>query len=101
MSGEGCQEWALSSPHSHLASPNYSYSGLIFQTRSTEYQPSPNLFNPFPPSKWLAPAPRKSYKMFFQKVTHSLPISNMICIGAYELLPSPVTTGYQRMSLRR
>ena len=49
----------------------YSYSGLILQTCSTNLQPSPNLLNNPAPSKWLAPAPPKSYQMFYQNVTHS------------------------------
>jgi len=40
----------------------------------------------------MAP-PQKSYKMFFQKVTHSPPTSNIIYTKAFVLLPCPITMG--------
>ena len=59
----------------------YSTLHLLFQTSSTEYQPSTNPLNNSTPSIWLVPTPRKSYKMFFQNVTHYLPTSFIISIG--------------------
>src|SRR5258708_2320877 len=55
---------------------------LLFQTCSTKSQPSANPLNNSTLSNWLAPTPRKSYKMFFQMVTRSLPTSHIIFIGA-------------------
>ena len=67
--------------------------GLILQTCSTNFQPCANQLNNRAPSKWLTPTPRKSYQMFFQKVTHSLLTYYMIAIGTPVFLPSPVTMG--------
>lgn len=44
--------------------------GLNLQTRSTDFQLSPNCLNNRTPSNWLVPTSRKSYKMVVQNVTH-------------------------------
>src|SRR6185503_4311127 len=50
----------------------YSTLHLLFQTCSTERQPSTNHQCAFALVFWLAPTPPKSYKMFFQNVTRLL-----------------------------
>jgi hypothetical protein len=49
-------------------------------TPQTIYQPFINIRNKFSPSKSLVSTPLKSYKMFFQNVTHSIPISVILFI---------------------
>src|SRR5215207_4694606 len=68
---------------SHLKrSPSLVMNDVYFRfVPQTHFQPSFNPLNNAAPSKWLTPTPRKSYKMFFQMVTHSLPTSNIIFIG--------------------
>ena len=56
----------------------------------TNLQPSHNLCQSSPPSKWLAPTRRKSYQMFFQNVTHFISTSNMMLKGATGLSPLSV-----------
>src|SRR5690242_1428594 len=51
-------------------------------TRQTDHQPFTNVSNTSAPSKRLMPTHEKSYQMFYQKVTHSLPTCNMISIRA-------------------
>ncbi len=55
--------------------------------------PFPNPLNNLAPSKRLVPTIRKSYKMFFQMVTHSPSTSNTLSMGHLHWLPCPVTTG--------
>jgi len=45
------------------------------------FQLSTNQLNNPAPSKWLTPTPSKSYKMFFQNVTHCLTIWAIIAMG--------------------
>jgi len=44
--------------------------GLFLVCWQTHFQPSANPLNNPTPSKWLTPALPKSYKMFYQNVTH-------------------------------
>ena len=76
-----------------------SYSALVISlvyfrlTRQTHSQPYPNHTRPRAPSKPLTPPRRNSDKMVFQMVTPSPPISIIIAMEKFVLLPCSVTTG--------